>query len=368
MRGDNGELKGLKFVQKGAQSVEEVTWTFSPPPGHRVVSIASRPLHEPVASIGRVLGDRTVKYKYLNPNTIVVATVDDAASTLAVNLLDTISGQLLHSAVYEGTDTGKPVECAISENWYLCTFFGQYSLKDSPSQSIRGYQLVVSDLYESDQANDRGPLGDAATDSAVDPINVPTGPSLPSAVTQTWVLAGPISALAVTQTRQGISSRQLVAYLPEAHGIVGLPRHLLEPRRPVGRDPTAAEMEEGLMRYTPNIEIDPKFMITHERDVFGVREILTTAAHVESTSLLLAFGIDVFGTRVAPSFTFDILGKGFGKVSMIGTVLALMVGVVVLGPMVSGAATKNVVPLLSQLTLHRSGGNRSTLGGRRRCN
>ncbi len=142
---------------------------------------------------------------------------------------------------------------------------------------------------------------------------MPTGPVLPSVVSQTWVLAAPLSALAVTQTRQGISSRQLLAYLPESHGIIALPRHLLEPRRPVGRDPTAAEMEEGLVHYTPNIEVDARLVITHERDVIGVRDILTVPAHVESTSLVFAYGIDLFGTRVAPSFTFDILGKGFGK-------------------------------------------------------
>src|SRR3569833_4276501 len=89
------------------------------------------------------------------------------------------------------------------------------------------------------------------------------------------------------------------------------------------------------MRYAPNIEIDPKMVITHERAVVGVRSILTSPTHVESTSLVLAYGIDVFGTRVAPSFTIDILGKGFAKVSMIGTVMALMAGVAVLGPMVS---------------------------------
>jgi hypothetical protein len=65
-----------------------------------------------------------------------------------------------------------------------------------------------------------------------------------------------------------------------------------------------------------------------------VQRIITSPAIVESTSLVFAFGIDVFGTRVAPSFLFDILGKGFNKVSLIGTVLALTVGVVALGPVV----------------------------------
>lgn len=333
----NDEIKGLKFVVDGTQSHEETVWTFSAPGSQRIVEIADRSPHDPVASIGRVLGDRTVKYKYLNPNTMIVATADDAASTLTTYLLDTVSGQILSAATQEGVDTGKPVHCAIAENWFACSLFGQYQLRDNAAQSLKGFQLVVSDLYESELANDRGPLGESANFSSLKPIENPTGPALPSVVSQTFILAAPLSALTVTETRQGIATRQLLAYLPETHGIYGIPRHVLEPRRIVGRDPTPLEAEEGLMKYHPAIEVDPKFIITHERDVLGVQQIIAAPAIVESTSLVFAFGIDVFGTRVAPSFVFDILGKGFNKISLLGTVVALTAGVMVLGPIVSDA-------------------------------
>lgn len=331
----DGELRGVKYIPKGEQAVEETTWIFSVPSSQRIVDVATRPAHDPVASIGRVLGDRGVKYKYLNPNTVVVAATDATSSSLTIYLLDTVSGQILSAATHDGVDTSKSVECAITENWFLCSFYGQYKLKDNLAQSIKGYQLVVSDLYESEQSNDRGPLGDAANFSSIDPVDRPTGPVLPSVVSQTFVLAAPISALTVTQTRQGITTRQLLAYLPDTHGIIGFPRHVLEPRRVVGRDPNAAEIEEGLMKYTPGIEVDPKSVITHERDVIGVQEIITAPTIVESTSLVFAFGVDVFGTRVSPSMTFDILGKGFNKVSLISTVLALTAGVAFLSPLVS---------------------------------
>lgn len=333
----DGELKGVIFAANGTSSHELTSWVFSLPRGQRIVTIATRPSHDAVASIGRVLGDRTVKYKYLNPNTLVLGAVDDSAGTLTVYLLDTVSGQVLFSSKHEGVDASKRIECAMAENWYVCTFFGQYALRDSSAQTLKGYQIVVWDLYESNEPNDRGPLGDAATFSALDPVDVPAGGVvLPSVVSQSYVLSAPISALQVTQTRQGISSRQVLAYLPEARGIAGIPRALLEPRRPVGRDPTPAEAEaEGLIRYHPAIEIDPKSVVTHERDVLGVEAIVTSPAIVESTSLVFAYGVDVFGTRVAPSFLFDILGKGFNKVTLVGTVLALLAGVVMLAPVVS---------------------------------
>lgn len=341
VRGTNGELKGLTYIDEDGTAKEQVAWEFTPPAGFEIVNIATRPVHDPIASIGRVLGDRKVRYKYLNPNTIVVSTVNAAKSTLSVSLLDSVSGEVLHSTSYEGVDTDKNVECTLSENWFVCTFFGEYALKDDAGQpqsgqSLKGYQIVVSDLYESDYANDRGPLGDAANFSSTDPVETPTGAPLPSVISQAWILSAPLAALAVTQTRQGITSRHVLGYLPQSHAIVGLPRQLLEPRRPVGRDPTPAEMEaEGLVRYHPALEIDPRQVITHQRDVIGIQKIITSPTIVESTSLIFSFGVDVFGTRATPSFAFDILGKGFNKISLISTVLALTVGVAVLGPIVS---------------------------------
>ncbi|KAK4162021.1 hypothetical protein QBC43DRAFT_267478 [Cladorrhinum sp. PSN259] len=328
------ELKGVVFVASGSNAFESTSWTFTLPNGQKIASIATRPSHDAVASIGRVLGDRTVKYKYLNPNTIVVAAINESSRTLTVYLLDTVSGQILSSTKYNGVDPLKSIECAMAENWFVCSFFGQYSVRDNAAQTLRGYQIVVSDLYESEEPNNRGPLGDADTFSPLGPIDEPTGTSLPSVVSQSYILGAPISALEVSQTRQGITSRQLLAYLPDSHGIAGIPRMILEPRRPVGRDPTPAEAEEGLFKYNPAIEIDPKSVITHERDVLGIEKIITAPAVVESTSLVFAYGVDIFGTRVTPSFLFDILGKGFNKTSLLGTVLACLAGVLMLAPMV----------------------------------
>lgn len=341
VRGLKGELKGLTYIEEEGTGKEQIAWEFSSPAGFEIVNIATRPVHDPIASIGRVLGDRRVKYKYLNPNTIVVSAYSNAKSSLNVYLIDSVSGAVLHSTTHEGVDGNKNIECTLAENWFACSFFGQYSLKDDAGQplsgqTLKGNQIVVSDLYESEYADDRGPLGDAANFSSTEPVDTPTGVPLPSVISQAWILSAPLAALAVTQTRQGITSRHVLGYLPESHAIVSLPRQLLEPRRPVGRDPTPAEMEaEGLIRYHPAIEIDPRQVITHQRDVIGVQKIITSPTVVESTSLVFSYGVDVFGSRVAPSFAFDILGKGFNKISLISTVLALTVGVAVLGPIVS---------------------------------
>jgi hypothetical protein len=336
VRGEGETLKGLKFVEAANKVSEEEIWQLQLFRGQKIVEIAKPDAHDPVASIGRVLADRRVSYKYLNPNMIVVAAIDEASSSLSVQLVDTISGQILASQSYAGVDSTKPISCAMAENWYACTFFGQYTLEDGTKRSIRGNQIVITDLYESSSPNDRGPLGDAETFSPLKPVDSPAGPALPWVESQAYVLSQPLDSLSVTQTRQGIANRQVLAYLPEAHSIAGLSRQVLDARRPVGRDSTPAEKEaEGLIQYTPNIEIDPRSIISHQRNVLGVKNILAAPVIVESTSLVVAYGVDVFGTRVAPSGMFDILGDGFNKSTLILTVVSLLGGVLFLSPMVS---------------------------------
>lgn len=342
VRGEGEVIKGVRFEAgaDGATAQQTEVWQLQLLPGQRIVEVAVRPSHDPVASIGRVLGDRNVNYKYLNTNTIVVAVLSDEDSVLSIRLVDTVSGQILASQSYDGVDGSKDVSCVISENWYTCSFFGQYLLNDGSGQTIKGYQITSTDLYESSAPNDRGPLGDSENFSSLDPVDSPTKAPLPFVVSLGFVAIQPLTSLSVTQTRQGITGRQVLAYMPESHAIVGIPRQALDPRRPVGRDPTAAEQEaEGLMKYWPSLEIDPRSIVSHERDIIGISNIVAAPAIVESTTLVVAYGVDVFGTRVAPSGVFDILGKGFNKFTLILTVLALFGGVIFLAPMVSSSAS-----------------------------
>jgi hypothetical protein len=92
---------------------------------------------------------------------------------------------------------------------------------------------------------------------------------------------------------------------------------------------------EGLSKYAPVLDFDPKWYLNHKREVHGIEKILTSPAVLESTSLVFAYGFDIFGTRVSPSFSFDVLGKEFNKVQMLITVVALAVGVLVVAPLVS---------------------------------
>jgi len=65
-----------------------------------------------------------------------------------------------------------------------------------------------------------------------------------------------------------------------------------------------------------------------------VKKIITSPALLESTSLVFAFGLDMFLTRVTPSSSFDVLGENFNKAQLVFTVLGLVIAIVITRPMV----------------------------------
>lgn len=315
---DDGQVLGWV-----ARNNKVPVWQFRPPHGEKVVDATSRPYHDPVASIGKVLGNRSVLYKYLNRNLALITAVGEKSASFY--LLDGVSGKILHASTQTGVDTTQPIASAMSENWFAYSFWGDVS---DPSDA-KGYQLVVSELYESPIPNDRGPLGSASNYSSIHDV-IPE----PHVVSQSFVISEPISHMAVTQTRQGITTRQLLCTLPASNAIVGIPRYVLDPRRPVGRDPSSNEIEEGLFKYNPFLEFDGRWYLTHTREVAGISTVLSSPTLLESTSLVFAFGGDIFATRATPSQAFDVLGKSFSKLQLLLTVVALAVGVAILRPMV----------------------------------
>ena len=320
----DGELKGFSGENKQAP-----IWTFKPTSGERILSVTARPAEDPVAQIGIVLGDRRVLYKYLNPNLALAITANEATSSISAILMDSVSGNVLYEARHAGVDIARPIPATLSENWLSYS----YTMKSGAVASSRGHVLVSAHLLESALPNDRGPLGSSTNYSSISPLAADAGK--PYTISQSFQIPEEISSLSVSHTRQGITSRLLLAVVPAAASIVGIPTQFLDPRRPIGRDPTAQEQMEGLTKYNPVLEFNPQWYLNHKREVVGIKKVVTSPAVLESTSLVFAFGGDVFGTRVSPSFAFDVLGRGFNKVQMLMTVAALFVAVVFVAPLVS---------------------------------
>lgn len=313
---------GNAFGWSVGQNAERV-WTLRPKTGFKFTGAVSRGPNDPVASIGKVLGDRSVLYKYISPNTALLTA--SSSNSIAVYLVDAVTGAILHTSSHDGVVSTASTPAAMSENW-----FAHAVTSHNPETSALSTQILISELYESATANERGNLGPRTNYSS---FSSDAG-AKPYVRSQAFTLPEPVSTLAVTQTIQGITSRQLLAVLPNSNAIVAIPREVLNARRPVDREPTNDEREEGLFRYSPILELDPRNYLTHVREVVGIKKMTTAPSLLESTSLVFAFGHDVFGTQVVPSGAFDVLGKGFNRVQLLLTIVALLVGVGVVRPIV----------------------------------
>lgn len=76
-----------------------------------------------VASIGRVLGDRSTLYKYINPHLIAIATLQDAQASLFIHLIDTVTGTLVWESQHDGdVEVSAPLAISLTENWLTYSY------------------------------------------------------------------------------------------------------------------------------------------------------------------------------------------------------------------------------------------------------
>lgn len=71
-------------------------------------------------------------------------------------------------------------------------------------------------------------------------------------------------------------------------------------------------------------------MVSYNKTIANVHTITTAPARLESTSLALAYGLDLFYVRVAPADTFDLLPEDFNFELLILLVVGLCAATLVL--------------------------------------
>jgi len=71
-----------------------------------------------------------------------------------------------------------------------------------------------------------------------------------------------------------------------------------------------------------------------------IKQILTTPSQLESTSIVLAYGLDLFQTRVSPSNTFDLLSEDFNRLQLVLTMAGLAVAILITRPIVRAKMLK----------------------------
>ncbi|KAF5924712.1 hypothetical protein HPG69_004584 [Diceros bicornis minor] len=302
---EQGRLCGYRLRK---DLTTELSWELTVPAEvQRIVQVKGKRSSEHVHSQGRVMGDRSVLYKSLNPNLLAVVTestdVHHERTFIGIFLVDGVTGRIIHSSVQRKAKG--PVHIVHSENWVVYQYW---------NTKARRNEFTVLELYEgTEQYN-------ATAFSSLD------RPQLPQVLQQSYIFPSSISAMEATITERGITSRHLLIGLPSG-AILSLPKALLDPRRP--EIPTEQSREENLIPYSPDVQIHAERFINYNQTVSRMRGIYTAPSGLESTCLVVAYGLDIYQTRVYPSKQFDVLKDDYDYVLissvLFGLVFATMI-------------------------------------------
>ncbi|XP_058118771.1 ER membrane protein complex subunit 1 [Anopheles coustani] len=243
---------------------------------------------EHVHSQGRVMADRSVLYKYINPNLVAVATYGPDnihKSILNVHLVDVVSGSIVFSMSHKRIRP--PLHMVHSENWLVYSYY---------NDKARRTEMTSIELYE----------GKTQTNGTV--WSSLDAPPLPMVERQSYILPMAVASLKETITEKGITSKHILIGLTTG-AVAEMTWALLDPRRPVTSPEKARE--EGILPYMPELPLPHEILVNYNQTVANIRGIHTAPSGLESTCLVLVHGLDLFVTRVSPSKTFDLLKEDF---------------------------------------------------------
>lgn len=148
-------LHGYQIVQDTNKNTFSAykTWTLSVPNDESIGSVI-RPTRGPVASLGKVLGDRSTLYKYLNPNLFAVTTVSRPSPNpvCSVYLVDGSKGSIIYHASVTSTKGTCRIEAELAENWLV---YGYYDEDVAGSHQTKGHRIVSVEVYEGKGINEK---------------------------------------------------------------------------------------------------------------------------------------------------------------------------------------------------------------------
>lgn len=165
------------------------------------------------------MGDRSVLYKYLNPNLIAFITqsaVSQPTESTAVTfyLVDVVSGAIHYRAIHPGGGSiqGKDssIQIMISENFAVYTYWnhgvekgksflsGPYANETIPN--TKGMEIVVLELYEAEKPDKKSPGNHFSSFASFSP----------AVISGAFMFPFPVESIGITRTLSGITSKQIL--------------------------------------------------------------------------------------------------------------------------------------------------------------
>lgn len=300
--------------------------------GERVVASAV-PDHREWAHVPvYIKGDSTILFKYINKNMLAVATEDTSrpGNTTALNLyvLDAVTGHILHQSNVPGG--ARPVHLVACDNWVVMHY-------QNPVRTR--FEVAVVELFQA-KADD-GPWDIIFGSSKPNQTQSAHHLETPVPLQQTYVFPVGVTAMGVTATNKGITPRSIIMALTTEH-LWRVSKDMVNPRRPYPQTGSSAApaggskaagqfaptKEEMVPPYSAVLPLKAHDILTHHHPTTQVRGIISSPSGLESTSLVFAYGLDLFFTPVQSAKAYDVLSPGFNYVMLylsVSLVVALWV-------------------------------------------
>ncbi|XP_065890097.1 ER membrane protein complex subunit 1-like [Dysidea avara] len=295
-------------------SLVRLLWSMHIPEEQEIIEVQSHHQSEHISSQAKVLDDGSVMYKYLNPNLVVMVTQsrDPSKNLLDVHLIDGVTGHVIFTAHHR--QCSGPVHMIQSENWIIYHY---------QNVKLRRHELGVLELYQNSESEN------STVWSSLD------SPPKPLVFKQSFIFPSSITSLATSITSQGITHKAIIIGLPSGH-LVSLPKMALDPMRTL----EASDYSSGVPKYVPVLPVNSTFFVNYNQTVEKLSGIVMSPSGIESTSLLLAHGLDLFFTRVCPSKSFDVLADDFNYMLVTSVLIGMLCVAVVARKVSSRRALK----------------------------
>jgi len=313
----NGKLEGFGFNPENFQLWTSWIVDFTAPEQIIDVHVRDEPL-KIADTLYRPGGARKVMFKYLNPHLIVAVTKVSKGATngsdqvyydgIHIYLIDSVNGRIISHKIHQ--NAVPPVAVVVNDNYV------HYSYWDTSEQ-----QNVLSGL--SLWINRKKTLKDGIPDAKFSSFTA----KQPDIVQRSWLFqASPIIGLSVSSSRYGFAKKVFLATLASGQ-VYRIDSRFVDPRQ-VDGDLKAADKEEELLPYTKVIPYIHPNVVTEGNEIAGAAGLSVGTANVESTSVMVVYGIDFFSTLMTP-MTFDMLSPDFDKflLGSIVTGVVLAIGI-----------------------------------------
>ncbi|XP_037296873.1 ER membrane protein complex subunit 1 isoform X2 [Manduca sexta] len=294
---NTAKVQGYAIVYNGEVTAQKI-WSLQlggePAGGHRIVAAVDKG-SERVHSPGRVLADRSVLYKYLNPNLVLFVTEGPDPlhkDIVTATCVDAVSGVVIFSQVHR---RARALPLALHTDNMMAYFYH--------NDKHRRTEIASLELYEGKSrwweqgawaAEGAGAVGGAARRVVVE--------------RRAHVVSGAARAAARTTTLRALTDVHLLLWVSSG-ALVEIPWAMLEARRALpGGELSPESMGPPL---APELILAPEAALSYNLTLARPRQLHVAAPDLESTTLVLATGLDLFYTRVAPSKTFDLLKDDF---------------------------------------------------------